>query len=155
LQDIFGVIDFLHSPTIFNLSNQASLTLSHHSRSPAIASSKHSTLLSLSVNHQLVTHSHQQSVIMGFDEKTSTQNVNWLGNARKYEWKDEYGEVGERIPELEEDLFNSMAMVREGQHRQVLDIEVRVEGPERLQPIRKVSDLQQAFNGMNLVLTCS
>jgi hypothetical protein len=78
-----------------------------------------------------------------FTETTSTQSSDWLGNARVYEWQDDYGDIVPRIPELEEHLFNSATAVRVGKHREVLDIEVRVEGPDRLQPMRKVGGLRR------------
>jgi hypothetical protein len=85
-----------------------------------------------------------------FTETTSTLNGEWLGDARVYEWQDEYGDVAPRDPELEAQLYNTANHVREGEHRQVLEIEVRVEGPERLQPMRKVCDPHYAFICMSL-----
>ena len=38
----------------------------------------------------------------------------WAGNAAKYEWKDEYGDVGPEIPELEEMLFRNEFINRTG-----------------------------------------
>lgn len=38
----------------------------------------------------------------------------WAHNAKKYEWSDEYGEVGPRIPELEHQLFQSEYLNRRG-----------------------------------------
>lgn len=38
----------------------------------------------------------------------------WAGNAAKYEWRDEYGDVGPEIPELEEMLFRSEFINRTG-----------------------------------------
>jgi ATP-dependent RNA helicase DDX3X len=75
-------------------------------------------------------------------EEGAARNPDWLGNARVYEWSDEYGNVAPRHPGLEEELFGDMKP--EGEHRGVLDIEVRVEGPERLQPIRKVGTIPQS-----------
>lgn len=42
----------------------------------------------------------------------------WAANATKYEWKDEYGEVGPAHPELEAMLFGKDYHVTEGQHRE-------------------------------------
>lgn len=44
------------------------------------------------------------------DEATAAQepaveNVEWDGSARTYEWNDEYGDVGPKVPELEIELF--------------------------------------------------
>src|SRR5271163_4384012 len=38
----------------------------------------------------------------------------WGHNAVKYEWREEYGEVGPAIPELEDQLFRSEFLVRKG-----------------------------------------
>ena len=38
----------------------------------------------------------------------------WSHNAAKYEWKEEYGEVGPAIPELEQQLFRSEYINRQG-----------------------------------------
>lgn len=38
----------------------------------------------------------------------------WAANAAKYEWKDEYGDVGPEIPELEEQLFRNEFINRAG-----------------------------------------
>jgi hypothetical protein len=40
----------------------------------------------------------------------------WAANARRYEWKDEYGDVAPRIPELEEELFCDKFRARQGGH---------------------------------------
>ena len=42
----------------------------------------------------------------------------WAANATKYEWKDEYGEVGPAHPELEAMLFGKDYHVTEGQYRE-------------------------------------
>lgn len=42
----------------------------------------------------------------------------WAANATKYEWKDEYGEVGPAHPELEEMLFGKDFHVTEGKNRE-------------------------------------
>jgi ATP-dependent RNA helicase DDX3X len=38
----------------------------------------------------------------------------WAGVAVRYEWKDEYGDIGPAVPELEEQLFRSDLMSRAG-----------------------------------------
>ena len=38
----------------------------------------------------------------------------WAGDAKKYEWSEEYGDIGPAIPELEHMLFNSTFMNRRG-----------------------------------------
>lgn len=43
-----------------------------------------------------------------------SQSVPWAGNAAKYEWKEEYGDVGPRHEALEQMLFNSEYINRSG-----------------------------------------
>lgn len=56
----------------------------------------------------------------GFPNKEETsaaegnQNVAWAGNAEKYEWKEEYGDVGPRHEALEEMLFRNEYINRTG-----------------------------------------
>ena len=38
----------------------------------------------------------------------------WAASAQKYEWKDEYGDVGPAYPELEKQLFNHDFINRQG-----------------------------------------
>ena len=42
----------------------------------------------------------------------------WAANATKYEWKDEYGDVGPDDPELEAAIFGQENRVTEGKHRE-------------------------------------
>lgn len=67
-------------------------------------------------------------------------HTNYLKNSAVYEWDDEYGDVGPEVPELEQDLFGGDFRVRQGTHMSNLQFEVTVEGPDRLQPARSVSD---------------
>lgn len=53
-----------------------------------------------------------------------------------YEWNDEYGDVGPAIPELEQQLYGGEFRLRQGDHMQALKLDVTVEGPERILPIR-------------------
>ena len=41
----------------------------------------------------------------------------WAANATKYEWSDEYGDVGPADPALEEMLFGTEEHVTEGEER--------------------------------------
>ena len=56
----------------------------------------------------------------GFPNKEETsaaegiRNVAWAGNAEKYEWKEEYGDVGPRHEALEEMLFRNEYINRTG-----------------------------------------
>lgn len=38
----------------------------------------------------------------------------WMHKAAKYEWKEEYGDVGPEVPELEKLLYGSQLRVRKG-----------------------------------------
>jgi ATP-dependent RNA helicase DDX3X len=38
----------------------------------------------------------------------------WMHQAQKYEWSEEYGDVGPKIPELEAQLFNKATHVQKG-----------------------------------------
>lgn len=38
----------------------------------------------------------------------------WAHQAEKYEWKEEYGDVGPRVPALEQQLFESELIMRKG-----------------------------------------
>ncbi|RDA94596.1 hypothetical protein CP533_2408 [Ophiocordyceps camponoti-saundersi (nom. inval.)] len=63
----------------------------------------------------------------------------WDGNARVYEWNDEFGDIGPKFPELELELFGDPATRHEriGLDFQKIDqIEVQQEGPVKIDPIR-------------------
>ncbi|PYH47814.1 DEAD/DEAH box helicase [Aspergillus saccharolyticus JOP 1030-1] len=65
----------------------------------------------------------------------------WAANAAKYEWKDEYGDVGPEIPELEEMLFRSEFINRAGlKIGNLQKIEVVAESRERPNPVRDFDD---------------
>jgi ATP-dependent RNA helicase DDX3X len=59
-------------------------------------------------------------------------NGDWHGTATKYEWKDEYGEVGPRIPELEKQLFGGEFQMRRGEHTERLDLNATIAAPKRM-----------------------
>ena len=63
----------------------------------------------------------------------------WLHNAAKYEWDDEYGEIGPEVPELEKQLFHGEHTMRRGNDIQALEFEVKLEGPTPVRPVRQVS----------------
>lgn len=63
----------------------------------------------------------------------------WLSEAVRYEWDDEYGEVGPRHEELEKMLFHDENRMKRGALIQVYDVEVILEGPEKVAPFMKVS----------------
>lgn len=38
-------------------------------------------------------------------QEPASENIVWDGNAKTYEWDDEFGDVGPKVPELEIELF--------------------------------------------------
>ena len=78
-------------------------------------------------------------------ERTAADNIEWRGMAKVYEWKDEYGEVGPEIPELEKILFGGEFRMQEGSHRDALELEVKSEGPTRVAPVFKVGSCAAAL----------
>lgn len=44
----------------------------------------------------------------------SKDHRDWAGIAARYEWKDEYGDVGPAVPELEDQLFRGELIARAG-----------------------------------------
>ncbi|XHG09393.1 hypothetical protein AWENTII_012455 [Aspergillus wentii] len=65
----------------------------------------------------------------------------WAAKATKYEWKDEFGDVGPHIPELEEMLFRSEFINRAGlKLGNLQNIEVIAESRERPSPVRSFDD---------------
>jgi ATP-dependent RNA helicase DDX3X len=63
----------------------------------------------------------------------------WLSDAAVYQWDDEFGDVGERNPDLERMLFEDSDLQRIGKKIDALSFNVDVEGPEKIQPVRSVS----------------
>ncbi|KAI9374089.1 P-loop containing nucleoside triphosphate hydrolase protein [Aspergillus egyptiacus] len=64
----------------------------------------------------------------------------WAANAAKYEWNDEYGDVGPENPALEEQLFRNEFINRAGlKIGNLRNIEVIAESRERPSPIKSVS----------------
>ena len=50
-----------------------------------------------------------------YTELTNSKNhLDWAGVAVRYEWKDEYGDVGPPVPELEDQLFHGDLIARPG-----------------------------------------
>lgn len=47
-------------------------------------------------------------------ENFGSGDFQWAHDAAKYEWKEEFGDVGPKIPELEEQLFQSEHLLRKG-----------------------------------------
>lgn len=49
-----------------------------------------------------------------YDSFQNKEFTDWAGMAARYEWNDEYGDVGPRNEELEKQLFNQEFMPRAG-----------------------------------------
>ncbi|KAL4754840.1 hypothetical protein BDW72DRAFT_200509 [Aspergillus terricola var. indicus] len=65
----------------------------------------------------------------------------WAANAAKYEWNDEYGDVGPENPHLEEQLFRGEFINRTGlKIGNLHNIEVVAESHQRPSPIRSFDD---------------
>jgi ATP-dependent RNA helicase DDX3X len=62
----------------------------------------------------------------------------WASNAVKYEWQDEWGDVGPRVAELEAELFDLEFLHRKGHNYNKLELEVKAEGGVHIDPIAKV-----------------
>jgi len=62
----------------------------------------------------------------------------WLSDAVRYEWSDEYGEVGPANPDLEQKLFYSEKSVKAGALIKAYEFEVTLEGPIHIHPVRDV-----------------
>lgn len=72
-------------------------------------------------------------------QRTGGDRGGWGGAAAKYEWKEEYGDVAPRVPELEVQLFGGEFRMRRGDHSEQLEFEVDVEAGEKFARINKVS----------------
>ncbi|KAL8706942.1 MAG: hypothetical protein Q9201_000103 [Fulgogasparrea decipioides] len=65
----------------------------------------------------------------------------WAANASRYEWSDEYGDVGPEDKELEKMLFHAEEKMEVGDHLQKLtSINVTLESEMQIQPIIKFDD---------------
>jgi ATP-dependent RNA helicase DDX3X len=70
--------------------------------------------------------------------------IAWFSKAKKYEWRDEYGEVAPRDEELEIDLFHNTYLSSQGDRMENLTkFTVHVSGPVNIDPVRSVSLLKQ------------
>lgn len=71
-------------------------------------------------------------------ERSGGNDIDWHGLARVYEWKDEYGDVAPRVPELEKELFGGEFQMRTGNHLHNLELDSCVEGSQRIERINDV-----------------
>ncbi|OQE38631.1 hypothetical protein PENCOP_c008G08207 [Penicillium coprophilum] len=66
----------------------------------------------------------------------SKDHRDWAGVAVRYEWKDEYGDVGPAVPELEEQLFRGDLIIRPGAKLDELNsYEVNIESPNEISAV--------------------
>ena len=78
------------------------------------------------------------TAIANFGE--TAMSLPWFSKAKKYEWKDEYGDVAPRDEELEDELFHSTYITSQGDRMENLTkFSITVSGPTTVEPIREVS----------------
>ena len=65
----------------------------------------------------------------------------WAGDAAKYEWSDDFGEIAPRVPALEAELFESEYMNRKGDDFSKLTMDINITGPNAIKPCMSVSIL--------------
>lgn len=56
-----------------------------------------------------------QTAPSSLDQIAPEDMPQWMHKAAKYEWKEEYGDVGPEVPELEAQLFKGDFRTRQGQ----------------------------------------
>lgn len=85
-------------------------------------------------------HGWTETTAFDYDQfnRTGGHDAEWHGSARVYEWKEEYGDVAPAHPELEKILFGGEHVIRKGNHYANIDLEVTTEGPVKIDPVRKV-----------------
>ena len=76
----------------------------------------------------------------------------WLSDAAIYQWDDDFGDVGDKNPELEKMLFEGPDRMRAGHQIKALKFEIEVSGPEKLSPVREVC-ISSHINISNASLT--
>ncbi|KAF2452436.1 DEAD/DEAH box RNA helicase [Lineolata rhizophorae] len=64
----------------------------------------------------------------------------WLSQAARYEWDDEYGDVGPHDEKLEDELFRSMFINRIGNKMDAYEYRVNIQGPQDVAPVRRFID---------------
>ncbi|KAI6851553.1 DEAD/DEAH box RNA helicase [Hortaea werneckii] len=74
-------------------------------------------------------------------QRQGGSSADWQGTAAVYEWKDEYGDVGPSIPELEIVLFGGHHQMRRGEHMgNFATATITIHGPETLKRIKSFED---------------
>ncbi|RMD42079.1 hypothetical protein DV735_g3057, partial [Chaetothyriales sp. CBS 134920] len=77
-----------------------------------------------------------QGPAAGEDEARRDTAPAWAHSAKRYEWNDEHGDIGPRVPELEEQLFRSELITRQGlKFEEISSIKVVAESAEKISPI--------------------
>lgn len=56
-----------------------------------------------------------QTELPTMNETAAGESPQWMHKAARYEWQEEFGDVGPEVPELEAQLFNSDLRTRTGQ----------------------------------------
>ncbi|OCL04821.1 DEAD/DEAH box RNA helicase [Glonium stellatum] len=74
------------------------------------------------------------------EDASSHPDATWLSDAVRYEWCDEYGEVGPVNTELEQKLFRSEQSVKAGALIKAYEFGVTLEGPVHVHPVRDFDD---------------
>ncbi|KAI9784500.1 MAG: hypothetical protein M1816_000820 [Peltula sp. TS41687] len=73
------------------------------------------------------------------------QAPEWASKAEKYEWSDEYGDIGPEHPELEKQLFGGEFIVRTGNaFEKVKEVPVILESETHLKPIKTRPQFEDA-----------
>ncbi|KAF2817475.1 DEAD-domain-containing protein [Mytilinidion resinicola] len=64
----------------------------------------------------------------------------WLSDSAKYEWTDEFGDVGPANASLEAELYHGEFIMKEGINVQAYKFDVDVNGPQKIHPVRDFDD---------------
>ncbi|KAF2502944.1 ATP-dependent RNA helicase DED1 [Lophium mytilinum] len=64
----------------------------------------------------------------------------WLSDSAKYEWTDEFGDVGPANKSLEQELYHGEFIMKEGFKLQAYKFDVDVNGPQQIHPVRDFDD---------------
>ncbi|KAK3674298.1 hypothetical protein LTR78_005767 [Recurvomyces mirabilis] len=68
------------------------------------------------------------------------EDNDWHGAAASYEWKDEYGDVGPEVLQLEMILFGGEFQMKRGERMEPLELKVNIEGPVLIKPIKSFDE---------------
>jgi ATP-dependent RNA helicase DDX3X len=77
-------------------------------------------------------------------QRSGGNDADFHGAGKVYEWKDEYGEVGPRVEELEVILFGGEFQMKKGEHADVLDLTANIDGPTN-DSVKKVRSLDSVY----------